>query len=267
MDIKSYIESGILEQYLLGMTSQEESLEVQKYAMQYPEIQQELDNIEAALLKYADSYSTPPPAGLKQKILDQLDGDSNTIENKESNNNTTPSKNASNGWKILTILSAIILSALAAYHTSKTQALVKQTENLQLQYDTLKEDCDKKQIAQENINKQIAFLKDTNTQTVRMKGTPLSPISEGVVFWNKNEQVAYLDIASLPKPAPNKQYQLWAIVDGKPVDMGVFDLPASHGDLQAVPFIEKPQAFAVTLEPIGGVASPTMDQMYILGEV
>ena len=78
-----------------------------------------------------------------------------------------------------------------------------------------------------------------------------------------------MDITNLPSPAADKQYQLWAIVDGAPVDMGVFDLASAETDttFQNVPFIENPQAFAVTLEPKGGSTNPTLDQMYVVGNV
>jgi hypothetical protein len=48
--------------------------------------------------------------------------------------------------------------------------------------------------------------------------------------------------------------------------MGVFEVAANEG-LQDVPYIEHPQAFAVTLEPKGGSQAPTLDQMYVVGAV
>ena len=70
----------------------------------------------------------------------------------------------------------------------------------------------------------------------------------------------------MPDIPSDKQYQLWAIVDGKPIDMGVFDLQLEVNELIEIPHIENAQAFAVTLEKRGGVASPTMEAMYVLGE-
>ena len=74
------------------------------------------------------------------------------------------------------------------------------------------------------------------------------------------------ETTDLPQPPTDKQYQLWAIVNDQPVDLGVFDLDSTRtGILQLEQ--GQPQAFAITLEPRGGSAQPTLDQMYVSGGV
>ena len=66
--------------------------------------------------------------------------------------------------------------------------------------------------------------------------------------------------------ARENQYQLWAIIDGKPVDAGVFD--GNFSGLHKMKEIAKGAVlFAVTVEPRGGKAAPTMDTMQVKGEV
>ncbi|WP_350340234.1 anti-sigma factor [Paraflavitalea speifideaquila] len=49
-----------------------------------------------------------------------------------------------------------------------------------------------------------------------------------------------------PAPAPaGRQYQLWALVDGKPVDAGMLD---NCDGLCQLKNIQQAQAFAITLE-------------------
>ena len=78
-----------------------------------------------------------------------------------------------------------------------------------------------------------------------------------------------LDMADLKLPANDKdhQYQLWALVGGKPVDLGVFDKTATDStiDMKEMKSLALAQAFAVTLEPRGGSVNPTMDQMMVVG--
>lgn len=50
MDISKYIESGILELYVSGVSTEQESVEVTKYANIYPKIKQEILEIEKALI-------------------------------------------------------------------------------------------------------------------------------------------------------------------------------------------------------------------------
>ncbi|MGB3617133.1 MAG: anti-sigma factor, partial [Catalinimonas sp.] len=78
---------------------------------------------------------------------------------------------------------------------------------------------------------------------------------------------AYLQVVDLPVPPAGKQYQLWGIAGGQPVSMGVFNLPTGGAELQAVAAVPNAQAYAVTLEPTGGSPTPTLDQMYVMGEI
>ena len=62
------------------------------------------------------------------------------------------------------------------------------------------------------------------------------------------------------------QYQLWAIIDGKPVDVGVFD--SNFTGLARMKDIAKGAVtFAVTIEPRGGKLSPTLQTMQVAGNV
>jgi anti-sigma-K factor RskA len=72
-NLKSYLESGILEQYVLGDLSIEERLEVEKNAVKYPEIKAELIEIESALLNYAISNAIKPSESLRNKVLNSLE--------------------------------------------------------------------------------------------------------------------------------------------------------------------------------------------------
>lgn len=62
----------------------------------------------------------------------------------------------------------------------------------------------------------------------------------------------------LPVLPPDRSYQLWTIVDGKPVSHGVFELGndgAAQLIAESAPGMA--EAYAVTVEPLGGVAEPT----------
>ena len=70
----------------------------------------------------------------------------------------------------------------------------------------------------------------------------------------------------MPKNDKGHQYQLWAIVDKKPVSLGVFDkTDADSVEMKEMGSVVAPQAFAVTLEPRGGSVNPTMDEMMVIG--
>ena len=83
----------------------------------------------------------------------------------------------------------------------------------------------------------------------------------GQVVWSDARQEGYMTLTDLPANNPTKnQYQLWIVDparDEKPVDGGVFDIPAG-AKTAVIPIrnplaVTKPQAFVITLEQPGGV--------------
>jgi anti-sigma-K factor RskA len=62
-------------------------------------------------------------------------------------------------------------------------------------------------------------------------------------------------------------YQLWAIVDGKPVDAGILKTTDVYALPQKMISFSSAQAFAITIENKGGSEVPTLDKMVALGGV
>ncbi len=102
---------------------------------------------------------------------------------------------------------------------------------------------------------------------IDIKGLEKSPGSNVLAFWNPETKKIYVEVMSLPVPPPDKQYQLWALSNGKPIDAGVMDVDPSDKSLHEMKSMEDAQAFAITLEPKGGSVNPTMDEMYVMGNV
>ena len=83
----------------------------------------------------------------------------------------------------------------------------------------------------------------------------------GDVVWSNEAQSGYMRLSGLVANNPDAaQYQLWIVDperDDKPVDGGVFDVPAGASEV-VIPIdpklkIKTPAAFAITLEKPGGV--------------
>jgi len=68
MDIREYIESGILEAYVLGAATEEESRELMLYKERYPEVRTALFELETDLEHIAQSMAIMPPPGTFSKI-------------------------------------------------------------------------------------------------------------------------------------------------------------------------------------------------------
>ena len=269
MDIQKYIASGILEQYVLGSLSLTEQREVEQYAMQYPEIKNELKAIEEALEKYAQANAVQPSPGLEAKILDKIN-DNIPVAGHTANKATE--KNGATIYKLIyRIAIAAFLGALVwgVYLNNKLSEKENELAQLQNRYDELNTNCSEQLKEKEETELLFAFLTDRNTDEVEMKGLPeKDPNTIAVIFQNPTLRKSYLEIVDMPAAPADRQYQLWAIVDGTPVDMGVFDITLTSGSVfLEVPFIDNAQAYAVTVEQTGGSPTPTLEEMVIIGNV
>lgn len=72
MKINEYIESGILEAYVLGSTSEAETRELLFLKAKHPQIQEALQHLEIDMENVAQQMSIPPPADLWLKIESHL---------------------------------------------------------------------------------------------------------------------------------------------------------------------------------------------------
>ncbi|NIG57247.1 anti-sigma factor domain-containing protein [Chitinophaga sp. Cy-1792] len=119
----------------------------------------------------------------------------------------------------------------------------------------------------EKLEQSLDIIQDPAVMKVKMPGTKAFPQAVATVFWNTQSKQVYLKVNNLPEPASDKQYQLWAIIDGKPVDMGVFEMGDTAKLLQKMKETGTVQMFAVTLEKKGGALQPTLEQMYVAGKI
>ncbi len=273
MKTNEYIESGILELYVFGKLTPAEEQEVVARAAQDPAIQQELSRIEIAFEQYALAYGIPPPPGTLAGILRETgfgSGGAATDGVTTPGAAPVPPSNSGSWWSYL-FAGLLIASAVGAYFynnelNEREGELTERTEQLA----TLQNDCDEVRAENARLESTLSVFRNTDYSNIKMNATGKYEENAYIasVFYNPNDRTAYLDPLSLPQPPTGKQYQLWAIVNGAPVDMGVFDTQINTDTLlQQVPYIAEAQAFAVTIEDEGGVESPTLEEMIVVGNV
>lgn len=262
MNIQEYIASGILETYLLGGLSAAEAGEVEAYAKQYPQIREALDLLEEDLEKLAFSQAEAPPASLASRISAQLD-----FKVPEEEVKVIPIPSFYRPAIAASVTLALIASTAAGIFWNKWQHAEGRVLALETEKNTLAENINLTRQELDRSQRYLSLLQDSSSVLVTLKGSALSPHAAAKVLWNKSTQEVYLGgIAALPTPAEEQQYQLWAIVDGQPVDAGVFDLEHPQV-MQQLKTIGKAQAFAITLEKKGGSPTPTLANLYLIGNV
>ena len=271
-EIRAYIESGILELYAAGDLTSSERLEVEAMLSKHPALKVELAEIERGLEQYAKSYSIEPSPVLREKVLGSLLNDTSRIERSaEAGDTNTPVRQISffkyafaASVALLILSCAALIVLYSDLQDSRRQLLVLQDSNQQFsnRVNYMNEQLSDKELA-------LGVLRNPEYKLIKLAGTKQAPEASMMVAFHPDKKEVMIDMAAMKMPANDTehQYQLWAMVNGKPVDLGVFDMQTDDDGMKRMKAIDNPQAFAVTLEPRGGSESPTMEQMMVMGSI
>jgi anti-sigma-K factor RskA len=263
VNIKEYISSGIVESYVMGMVTEAERREFESQCALYPEIVEARTAFELALEEKLLSDAKQPPQQLKRTIEEKISTNSfeSTPDQQVEN---TPVRNVT-GWKWLAAASLILLAGAAWWAFSTNQKY----QQLQASNNELQNQLHQNSAVLDQMKKDAEKMHDPGMKMAALKGTAQAPQAFATVYWDTaSTGNVYLMVNNLPEPPSDKQYQLWALLNGQPVDLGVFDIDVRKKPLLLqMQNVQNAQAFAITLEPRGGSALPTMTSMYVMGSL
>lgn len=242
----------------------------------YPEIREELTAIEQQFEKMAFETAIEAPAHMRDIILaaialePQIPADS---EEKEAKivRMPAPAVSGANPWKWMAAAAVVLLVGIGFLWINATN----QSNDLSGQMAELKKDKTKNDqimtamtTEQKRLTEIQSVLTESSMKKIIMAGTAKDPNSSVSVMWSNNGKKAVMMAQSITAPPTDMQYQLWAIADGKPVSLGVFDYDEVMKMTE--PFevgMQNISAFAITLEKRGGSPTPTMENMVVIGTV
>jgi anti-sigma-K factor RskA len=262
VNVQEYISSGILEAYALGELTAAERTSVEQAISAHPQIREELKRVEETLEKVAFATAITPPSQVKEKLLKQI---SESSEAKK----VVALQPERSFWKYAAAASiavALISSYLAFYYNQLWKANSMELAQIKSENARIAEDYDVVNQKLDKIETDLGVVSNAAFTRVIMKGTANDPIALASVYWNPSTQEVYLSVQKLKEISSSNQFQLWAIVNGKPVDAGVFDLTNGAGLLKMKDIVGA-AAFAVTVEPRGGKDQPTLETMQVVGSV
>jgi len=294
-DFQEYIESGHLEQYVLGELSPAAAAEVEGWAARHPQVRAELDALQAGLGLYAEAHAQTPPAAMRERVLSRVFaeiGQPAATDTTPLAETTAPAPtmrvSASNphlaetsaaavaapatgrGFWAVAASVALILSLVgnawlySRWQQTSSELVALETDQARVASAT--QVLERKYAATRN---ELHILRSPEEyHMVALAGTPTHPEARARVLFNKANHRVYLDVQQLPALPAGKQYQLWALDKGKPIDAGMLTAATTQGEgLQQMKDIASAQTFAMTIEPTGGSVNPTLNTMTVVGNI
>ncbi|MDX1638803.1 MAG: anti-sigma factor [Balneolaceae bacterium] len=209
-----------------------------------------------------------PPAEVKARLMDVINEE--IAEHREQPQEEPGTGGPGYDTKTFAIAAsfALLLVTLSlvfyAFNlSSKLQQRSEQLEQRDQIITELKQEIDRK-------SELLEILESREVDMVLMRGMEANPRGYGKIIWDAGQQRALLQVSNLPPVPAGKEYQLWIIKNNEPVSAGLFAVNDPRRDAffkieqMDSADTQSTSAFAVTLEPEGGMPKPTGD-MYLMG--
>ncbi len=240
--IKAFLDTDLLERYLLGATTEAEEQQIERYIALYPEVKEAYDELQGNLEIFAMLHSAKTPEGLKERILAAIRGEKNTRKRFFQ-------------YAVAASFAAFLFAAASYFFYQQNQMLQEENEMVKNQILLLEENMKN---GLEDVRNQFVVLNNPKTKKLNVQGNNKAKDLKAVAYINPVKKLSYINVSKLPNLPENQCFQMWAEVNGEMVNLGV--IKESSDLLMALPYSEHAVSY-ITIEPQGGNQSPTRENI------
>lgn len=242
--IITFLNSGLLEKYLLGKTNTEETDMVESYISTYPEVQNAYNTLQFNLEVVSKSNAIEVPKNILNTILDELD-EKPVVKLHTPNNYKKWYK-----FSVAASIAALIFAGTTFLFYIQKQKLFQENQVVVEEIFDLRSDIEKNNQMLDQVMRQLLKLNNPETEKYLITGNERAKDLKTVAYINPKEKTSMIDVVSLPKLPEEQCYQIWAELQGKMVSLGI--LNEADRKLQNIPYMEDALALSITIEPKGG---------------
>lgn len=252
--------------YVLGALEGEERTAMDSHLATCPDCGARLEEARGrmALLALSAPVSAPPPA-VKERLMRSLKPQGSKLESPQG----FMAPRRMRIWRWLTpvsALAAVVLAAFCVWLAVQNGRLGQEVRDATYQQQRLRAQVRLTQAENAKARLVLDVLTSPATVKVDLVAAEAHPVPQGKAFYNPGKGLLFY-AAHLPELPAHQTYQLWLVpAQGNPVSAGIFE-PDSTGNgsvlLPPLPTGLSAKAFAVTVEPAGGMPRPTGKKVLI----
>jgi anti-sigma-K factor RskA len=265
------ISSGILELYVTGTATREETQQVEAWMHLYPEVRQEVEAIRESIELMVLSETKAPSVSVKEKLFAQINAQEQADAVQDTGSYPTtvaevPVIQMAPQRRFNWVAAASVLLLLGSI--AANLMLYNKVSDLEKENNYTKAELAQSKDSAAAMANYLNVIQSRYSELVGLTGQQIAPDAAAKVYWIKNTGEVYIDPSNLPPAPAGKQYQFWGIVDGKPVDGGMIELKSGKTyQILKMKSFGKADAFAITLEKEGGSPTPDLSQLYVMGKI
>ncbi|PCE63465.1 anti-sigma factor [Sediminicola luteus] len=242
--VKDFLDSDVLEKYLLDTADTLESQKAERYIALYPEVRKAYKDLQEGLEAFAQLHSVKTPEGLKAKIQHRI---------------KTERRNKSKFFRYAIAASfvACMFAGVSYFFWNQNQNLIEENTMVTNKIKDLETDM-KEQL--EDVRNQFIVLNNPRTKKYYVSGNKRAKELKAVAYVNPIKKLSYINVRNLPNLPEDQCYQMWAEVNGELVSLGVMREIKDKDKMFALPYGDNAVGY-ITIEPNGGNQTPTLDQI------
>ncbi|MCX2681162.1 anti-sigma factor [Galbibacter sp. EGI 63066] len=234
-EVKIFLESDLLERYIIDDTSYEEEVRVEHHINKYPEVNEEYENLQENLELYAKAHAIQAPTDVKNEVLEKIKTEIPAVSSKKN----IP-------WYFVAACVTTLLFGVTTVMLWKQNRLLSSEKNtVASQIENLKSDVVSTNAMLENMKSKYAVLNDPETRKYVIKGNERAKNLRSVAYINPKEKLSAINIVSLPDLPEEKELKMWAEINGEMVSLGV--LEKADRKLMALPFKDSISNYKITI--------------------
>ena len=239
--LHNFLQSGLLEKYVLGETSASESLEIENYISMYPEVEEEYNKLQENLEIMAKANAVEAPQFILDAVMEELD-EKPVIA-------FSTSKHKTPWYSIAASIAALIFAGTAFLLFQHNKALVKENQSVVDEIFDLRGDIKKNNDRLDEVMRQFMKLNNPETEKYVLRGNDRAKDLKTVAYINSVDKTSMINIVELPQLPEDQNYQIWAELQDRMVNLGILD--PSNKKLQSIPYMEDALGLSITIEKKG----------------
>jgi hypothetical protein len=247
MTKEEFLDSGLLEEYVMGLLSEEDSVKVGDYIAANPSIEKLYKEQEKTIMKMAVTHGITPPSRAKDSIMEALNSPTRSIPNK--------------GFSSL-FLSAIlplVLAGITIYSIIQWRNVTQELNIQKSNFATLSSECDEARKKAELKNSLFAFNQNPDTEISILNGNDRAPSFDLLARHNKLTSQLSIEIINPIVLSNNKILCLWGDKDGEMILISKLDEKVEN---QLIAFDPEMESLNITIEDnVEVISHPDVNQL------
>lgn len=245
--VHTFLNSDLLNKYLVGDTSLEEAKDVEHFISTYPEVAEAYEKLQDNLEIVAKAGAVDVPNNILDTILESVEETSDTKVIPLVQKKKTP-------WYSIAASAAAVLFAATSFMLYQKNVDLNSENNIVVdEIFDLRSDIDNNNSKLDELSRELLKLNNPDSKKYVFNGNERAKDLKTVAYINPIEKTSMIDVVTLPQLPKEQQYQIWAELQGRMVNLGILD--ESDRKLKQIPYVEDALALSIKIGNKGDSAN------------